>query len=146
MAREKRRENPLVKVYIVILFFCGIGLWFAMQPQPKQKISVDTELDRRVTDSLLAGGITQNDILSQYARERSVSSAQWNEFYKKIGLKNGKKPENFETAFRSIARSMNMGLSKTSNLDGSVTYKFYVPERNYSNVTFVNSPQKSGRK
>ena len=143
MSQEKKQESPLIKLYIIVLFFCGIGLWFAMQPHIKQKVSVDTELDRRVVDALAAGGVTQGDILSQYARERELSFAQWNEFYKKIRLKNGKKSENFETAFRGIARSMELGLSKTENPDDSVIYKFYVPGRNYSNIIFVNPPKKS---
>ncbi|MCL2484865.1 MAG: hypothetical protein FWF00_02325 [Endomicrobia bacterium] len=146
MSKESRQENPLIKLYIIILFFCGIGLWFAMQSQPKQKMSVDLELDKRVIDVLVANGVTQSDILSQYIRERTTSSAEWNEFYKRIRLQSGKKSDAFEMSFRSIARSMKLGLSKTENLDGSVTYKFYAPNRNYSNITFVESPQKSGKK
>ena len=146
MSQEIKHESPLIKIYIIVLFFCGIGLWFAMQSPPKQKISVDVELDRRITDSLSANGVTQGDILSQYARERETVSAQWNEFYKKIRLKTGRKAETFEPSFRAIARSVECGLSKTANPDGSVTYKFYVPDRNYSNITFVEPPKKSGKK
>jgi len=141
--KETKQENPLIKLYIIVLFFCGIGLWFAIQPHPKQKISIDVELERRVVDSLVAGGVTQEDILSQYVRERTTSRAQWNEFYKKIRLKEDKKAENFEIPFRAIARSMEVGLSKTENPDGSIAYKFFVPDRHYSNITFVNSPKKN---
>ena len=143
MSKEKKQESPIIKLYIIILFFCGIGLWLAIHPHPKQKISIDAELDRRVVDALAAGGVTQGDILSQYVRERKTSRAQWNEFYKKIRLKDDKKAENFETSFRGIARSMEVGLSKTENPDTSITYKFFVPGRNYSNVTFVNPPKKN---
>lgn len=137
--KEKRSERPIIKLYIIILFFCGIGLWFAMQTQPKEKISLDVELDKRVVNVLVANGISQEDIISQYVREREMSKTKWNEFYKKIKLKKGKTADSFEAAFRSVARGLKVGLSKTENADGSVTYKFYSTNRNYSNITFINA-------
>ena len=138
---EKKKENTLVKVYIFILFLCGIGLWLAISNAgtPKQKLAVDVELEQKLVDALVANGVKQTDIISQYVKERETTSKEWSEFYKKIQLYGNKRPENFEDSFRSLARSMKLGLSKTDNSDGSITYKFYSSSVNYSNVTFVNS-------
>jgi hypothetical protein len=144
VANKEKKESLWIKVYIIILFFCGIGIWLSIQPVHKQKISVDIALDKRIVDVLVANGIIQEDILNQYVRERNTMVAQWNEFYKTVKLKAGKTAQSFETSFRSIARSMKIGLSKTDNVDGSVTYKFYSPNRNYSNVTLVNNKALKG--
>ncbi|MCL2144574.1 MAG: hypothetical protein FWH43_03665 [Endomicrobia bacterium] len=138
--REKKKENVLIKVYIFVLFLCGIGLWFAVSNTGthKQKITVDVELEQKLVDTLAANGVKQTDIISQYNRERETTSKMWNESYKKIRLHGNKRSENFENSFRDIARSMKLGLSKTDNVDGTVTYKFYSSKINYSNVTFVN--------
>jgi len=128
---------------MIILFFCGIGIWFSLQSVQKQKTCVDIMLDKKIVDVLISNGIIQNDILSQYIVERRTKTSQWNEFYKTIRLKSNKTVQFFETSFRSIARSMKIGLNKVNNTDGSVTYKFYLPNRNYYNITFVRSAQKS---
>jgi hypothetical protein len=56
----------------------------------------------------------------------------------------GKTARSFEKGVRSVVRSMRAGLSRTDNDDGSVTYKFYSPDKNYSNVIFM-SPEKSSK-
>lgn len=140
--KEKKQESILIKFYILALFLCGIGLWFAVSGAPKQKISVDVELEQKIIDVLSANGVQQTDIVSQYARERETTSKVWNEFYKKIQLHGNKRSENFENALRAVARSMKLGLSKTDNVDGTVTYKFYSSNMNYSNITFIN-PKKT---
>lgn len=138
--QEKKKENILIKVYILVLFLCGIGLWFAMNNAgaPKQKLSVDVELEQKLVDALAANGVKQTDIISQYTRERETTTREWNEFYKKIQLSGNKRSENYENSLRAVARSMKLGLSKTDNVDGTVTYKFYSSSINYSNITFVN--------
>jgi len=137
---EKKQESVLVKVYILVLFLCGIGLWFATNNAgvPKQKLAIDVELEQKLVDALVAGGVAQSDVISQYARERETTTKTWNEFYKKIQLRGNKRSENFEDSFRAIARAMKLGLSKTENVDGTVTYKFYSANVNYSNITFIN--------
>ena len=136
---EQKKEHIIVKIYIILLFFLGIGIWYSAQSVQKEKVSVDIELDKRIVDVLVANGVKQEDILSQYAREMETRAAAWNEFHKKIQLKGEKKIDVFENGFRSVARSLKVGLSKTENADGSITYKFYSPNnRNYANVTFVS--------
>ncbi|MCA6071009.1 MAG: hypothetical protein LE168_01250 [Endomicrobium sp.] len=136
--KKEKKESIWIKIYIIALFLCGMGIWFAIQPVSKQKILVDNALDKRIVDVLVANGVGQEDVITQYTRERNTRSAQWNEFYKTIKLKPDKTAQSFETNFRSVARAMKVGLSKLDNVDGSVTYKFYSPNRNYSNVTLVS--------
>ena len=142
MAEKEKKEPVIIKIYVIILFLCGIGLWFAVQPAVKNRAALDVEIDKKVVDALNAGGVKQEDILYQYAREMSTRNVQWSEFYKKIQLRGGRHSDNFENPFRGIARLLKVGLSRTDNPDGSVTYKFYSSDRNYSNVTFIN-PQKT---
>lgn len=136
--KEKKQENILVKIYILGLFICGIGLWFAVSGVPKHKVSADIELEQKVVDMLVANGVKQTDIISQYTRERETTAKVWNEFYKKIRLRGAQNSDNFENPLRAVARSMKLGLSKTDNVDGTVTYKFYSSSMNYSNITFIN--------
>jgi len=142
VANRIKKVSLWIKIYIVLLFFCSAGIWLSVDSVRKQKVSAELTLDKTVVDILVANGIVQNDILSQYVRERSRRTVRWNEFYKTVELKSGKTAQFFETNFRSLARSMKMSLSRTNNADGSVTYKFYLPNRNYYNITFV-SPRKS---
>ncbi|MDR1196387.1 MAG: hypothetical protein LBL00_07925 [Endomicrobium sp.] len=141
-ANEKKQENILIKIYILALFLCGIGLWFAVNAAPKQKMSIDIELEHKIVNALAANGIKQTDIISQYTRERETSAKSWNEFYKKVRLQGNKRSDHFENSLRAVARSMKLGLSKTENVDATVTYKFYSSGMNYSNITFVN-PKKT---
>ncbi|MDR3274963.1 MAG: hypothetical protein LBS81_03130 [Endomicrobium sp.] len=138
MANKAKKTSIWTKAYLIILFLCGIGIWFSMQSVQKRRISMDVLLDKRIVDVLVANGVVQNDILTQYIRERTKKTSKWNEFYKTIKLKTGNNTQSFETSFKSVARSMKIGLSKTNNLDGSITYKFYSPNRNYYNITLIN--------
>jgi hypothetical protein len=134
---NNKEESIWVKIYLLFLFVCGITVWFAIQPTNNNKISTDIILDRQIADILIHNRVKQEDILKQYMRKRTTSHAHWNEFYKTIEIKRKVKIKEFEKSFRSLARSMKLGLSRIDNSDGSVTYKFYSPNRMYSNITFV---------
>jgi hypothetical protein len=134
---KNKKESILVKIYLIFLFVCGITVWLAIQPTNNNKISTDVILDSQIVDILIHKRVKQEDILKQYIREKTTSVAQWNEFYKTIKIKRKVKIKEFEKSFRSLARSMKLGLSRIDNSDGSVTYKFYSPSRTYSNITFV---------
>jgi cell division protein YceG involved in septum cleavage len=137
---KTRKESICVKIYVIVLFFCGIGIWFSIQrPAHNQKIYTNAALNGKIESILVENGIIKNDILKQYVKEKNIRTAAWNEFYKIIKLKSSKTAWSFEKSFRSIARSMKVGLSRMDNADGSVTYKFYLPGRNYSNITFISS-------
>ncbi|MDR1474348.1 MAG: hypothetical protein LBS38_01490 [Endomicrobium sp.] len=137
MSGKNKKESILVKIYLIFLFVCGITVWLAIQPTNNNKISTDVILDRQIVDILIHKRVKQEDILKQYIRKKTTSVAQWNEFYKTIKIKRKVKIKEFEKSFRSLARSMKLGLSRIDNSDGSVTYKFYSPSRTYSNITFV---------
>jgi hypothetical protein len=142
VADRTKKVSLWIKIYVTVLFFCSAGIWFSIDSVRKQKMSAELALDKKVVDILVANGIVQNDILIQYVRERNRRMVRWNEFYKTVELKSSKTAQFFETNFRAVAQSMKMSLSKTNNTDGSVTYKFYLPNRNYYNITFVG-PKKS---
>ncbi|MDR2066941.1 MAG: hypothetical protein LBP57_03785 [Endomicrobium sp.] len=137
MSSKEKKESLWVKLYIIMLFFCGIAIWFCVQPIKKQEISIDIFIEKRIAETLIKRGATQDDILKQYVRERKVIGAKWNEFYKVIKLKPNQSVEFFQEDFRKIARDMKVGLSKLDNIDGSTTYRFYSPDRTYSNITVV---------
>jgi cell division protein YceG involved in septum cleavage len=137
MSSKEKKKNLWVKLYIIILFFCGIAIWFCVQPIKKQEISVDISIEKMIAETLIKQGTTQDDILKQYARERKVIGAKWNEFYKVIKLKPNQSAQFFQEDFRKIARDMKVGLSKLDNIDGSAIYRFYSPDRTYSNITVV---------
>jgi hypothetical protein len=150
--REKREEPLIIKIYLIILFFCGIGLWLASSPAghvkgtflPEKSASVDIELNNKIIEVLSASGVKQDNIVKEYAAERSLKNEKWNEFYKTVRLVS-KRSDDFENSFRQIARSLGVGLSRTDNPDGSATYKFYSTDKNYSNITLLN-PSRSAQK
>ncbi|MDR0724054.1 MAG: hypothetical protein LBF23_02590 [Endomicrobium sp.] len=137
MPTRIKKESLWVKLYIVILFFCGVAIWFCMQPVKKQNISIDVSVDRKIVETLIEKGIIQDDILKQYVRERKTTSAKWNEFYKVVKLKPNQSVEFFQEEFRKIARDMKIGLNRLDNIDGSAIYRFYSPDKTYSNITIV---------
>ncbi|MDR2192401.1 MAG: hypothetical protein LBO62_05955 [Endomicrobium sp.] len=154
MAEKEKKEEPIIiKAYLIVLFFCGVGLWFASSPSsdvkktffPKPHLSVDVDINNRVIDVLSAGGVKQNNIIKEYAAERSLKNEKWNEFYKTVRLVK-KRADDFESSLRLIARSLGTGLSRTDNPDGSVTYKFYSTDKNYSNITFINPAKPANAK
>jgi hypothetical protein len=137
VSEKERKESFWVKIYIAALFFCGVALWYSMQPLQKNEVAIDIELDKKIVDILAVNGVEQGDIVKQYVQERSSKGSRWNEYYKSIKLNAESNSHIFESTFRSIARVMKVGLSVTENDDGSVTYKFYSPNRTYSNITFI---------
>jgi hypothetical protein len=134
---KNKKESILVKIYLMFLFVCGVVIWFAIEPASNSNIATDTILDRQIVNILMHNRVKQENILKQYIRQRTTNGAQWSEFYKTIKIKEKVKVKEFEKSFRSLARSMKLGLSRIDGSDGSVTYKFYSPSRTYSNITFV---------
>jgi hypothetical protein len=139
VSHKIRKESICVKMYVIVLFFCGIGIWFSTQTTHNQKTYINVALNEKIESVLVENGIIKNDILSQCIKKKNKRTDVWNEFYKIIKLKSSKTAWSFEKSFRSVARSMKVGLSRMDNADGSVTYKFYLPGRNYSNITFISS-------
>ncbi|MDR2395280.1 MAG: hypothetical protein LBD57_01515 [Endomicrobium sp.] len=137
MERKGKRESLWIKLYLVVLFFCGVGIWFCTQPVKRQKISTDVSIETKIVEILVEHNVTQDDILKQYVRERKTVNAKWDEFYKVIKLKPNQNIEFFQEDFRKIARDMKIGLSRLNNIDGSATYRFYSPDKTYSNITVV---------
>ncbi|MDR1417741.1 MAG: hypothetical protein LBI80_01045 [Endomicrobium sp.] len=137
MSSRKKTESLWVKLYIIILFFCGVAIWFCVQPIKKQTISLDVYIDKKIVETLIEKGITQDDILKQYVRERTTISAKWDEFYKVVKLKPNQNAQLFQNEFRQIARDMKVGLNRLDNIDGSITYRFYSPDKTYYNITIV---------
>jgi hypothetical protein len=131
-----KKESIFIKIYLIFLFICGIAVWLTIQPL-NNKILVDIELDKKIVDILTSRKIRQENIVHQFVKKRISTSTKWNEFYKTIQINRTAKIKDFEKAFRSLARSMKMGLSRLDNPDGSVTYKFYSPSRTYSYITFL---------
>lgn len=121
---------------MIILFLFGMSIWFSLQFMQKQKVPVEIIIDKKIVNVLISNGIIQDDILSQYVMDRNTKTTRWSEFYKTIKLNSGRTMQFLEKKFKRIARSMEIGLNKLNNRDGSVTYKFYSPSKNYYNITF----------
>jgi hypothetical protein len=119
-----------------------------MQGNDKQRIKSDIDLDNRISKVLSDNRIAQNDIVSQFAREMQNKSSLWKEFNKKIILRDDSRLDVFDSDFRKIARSMGLGLKKTLNADGSITYRFYTDsDMTFSKITFMllrSSPSNRG--
>ena len=138
--KNQKRESIIVKIYLVVLFFAGIALFLSLQPSKNEKISADVALDRKVIDVLLANGISQKQLVSQYVREKSAGRETWNEFHKTFAVRDLAKARSLETGLAGAARSSKVGLRKTENPDGSLTYVFYTDrDKIYSQITFKSN-------
>ncbi|MDR3243938.1 MAG: hypothetical protein LBT79_04240 [Elusimicrobiota bacterium] len=139
MKKDSTHKEPVyIKFYILLLFLLGIVIWFSIQGSNKQRIKSDIELDNRISKVLSDNKITQGDIVSQYAKEMENRTALWTQYSKTIMIRDLVKLDKFDSDFRSIARSMSLGLNKTLNADGSIAYKFYTAsDMVYSNIIFV---------
>jgi hypothetical protein len=90
MLHKVRKESIWIKIYVIVLFFFGIGIWVSIQSVHNQKIYTNTGLNRKIESVLVENGIIKNDSLSQYIRKRNKMTDAWNEFYKIIKLKYGR--------------------------------------------------------
>jgi hypothetical protein len=167
---ENKKEGFLVKIYLAVLFLCGIALWFSFSaggksikryalqvkesaaeikqtaselkqtPPDKNEVNTfDLDLEKSLQTTLVANGIDQTKLISQYAREKKDRNGGWTQFYKKIRLSRNAKTDKFENSFAALARTFKTALKKNINEDKSVTYTFYSSKNNreYSFVTFV---------
>ena len=138
MAKDKR-NGLLIKIYLFILFVCGIILGFSFLSAEKNKLTViDTSLDNNLVTALTSNGIEQINVVSQFIKEVKINGITCNEYYKTIKLSEKQKPENFEPIFKTIARNFKIDLSKTKYKDGSYKYTFYDNKRTYSVITLTN--------
>jgi len=139
MKKDSVHKEPVyIKFYILLLFLLGIVIWFSFQGSNKQRIKSDIELDNRISKVLADNKITQGDIVSQYAKEMENRTTLWTQYNKTVMIRDLSKLDKFDSDFRSIARSMSLGLNKTLNGDGSIAYKFYTAsDMVYSNIIFV---------
>jgi hypothetical protein len=118
----------------------GIVIYFSAQEGNKQRVKADIELDNKIISVLAANSIEQSDIISQFAKEMENKTALWTEYNKKIIIREPSLLDKFDSDFRTLARSMNLGLAKTLNADGSIAYKFYTASNMvYSNIAFTVS-------
>lgn len=137
-AKNKTKNRVLTKIYLILLFMAGIVLAFSFQAARKNKVVfIDQMLDNNLVTALTSNGIEQQDVISQFARERAVKGAVYNEYYKKIKLSKKQNIENFEPVFKTLARNFKINLSKTRQKDGSVKYSFYDKHRIYSTVVLT---------
>ena len=138
MAKDKR-NGLLIKIYLFIMFVCGIILGFSFLSAEKNKLTViDTSLDNNLVTALTSNGIEQINVVSQFIKEVKINGITCNEYYKTIKLSEKQKPENFEPIFKTIARNFKIDLSKTKYKDGSYKYTFYDNKRTYSVITLTN--------
>lgn len=138
---NQKKESPIIKIYLVVLFLCGVGIWLALS-KPQNNFPIDGELDNQIVNVLVSNGVSQSDVVSQRIQEKKTAASHWNEYYKKIKLNSNKNTNKIEQSFRSIARSMNLGLKKTVNNDNSIGYTFYLKNRNYSQIVFLGAKNK----
>jgi hypothetical protein len=78
----KNKKSILVKIYLMLLFICGMVVWFTIRPASKQKISTNIILEKNLVNILASNNIKLKNILKQSIRGRNFNSIKWNEFYK----------------------------------------------------------------
>jgi hypothetical protein len=136
--KQKKQSSIVVKLYIFILFVCGIilGLSFVIAGKNSQNM-IDQKLDNDLVTILVANGIKQEDVIVQYIKEKKDKNQIYNQYYKNIYLSNNKKIENFGLQFKILARNFKIDISKNVEPDKSCKYVFYDKNRTYSIVVFT---------
>ncbi len=140
--KQKKQSSFLVKIYIFVLFICGIFLGLSYISGNKQQgkhsgVAVEQKLDNDVVTVLVANGIGQENVAKQYIKEITDKKGVYGSHYKKIILPKGKNPENFEPQFRTLSRNFKIEMSKKLDGESSCEYVFFDKKRIYSTVVFV---------
>jgi hypothetical protein len=117
---KKKNESVWTKMYIMLLFFFGIGIWIAIQPVQSHKLSIDPVLNKRIVDVLITNDTVQDDVLQQCIVTKNKKTKQWNKFYETIKLK-----------FWNNLRFLNVGFKNIAD-------RFYSKNKSYSNITFIS--------
>lgn len=136
--KQKRQSSIIVKIYILILFICGVilGLSF-INAGKNSRGNIDAKLDNDLVTILVSNGIKQEDVIAQYVREKKYENSVYNQYYKNIFLPDNKKIESFELQFKTLARNFKIDISKNVEPDKSNKYVFYDKDKIYSTVIFT---------
>ena len=135
---ESKPKKPLVKMFLLILFIAGMILGFSYQAAKDKNVSnFEQMLDNSIVTALTSNGISQNDVISQFAKEIRIKGRICHEYNKKIELPKSKKADNFEPSFKTIARNFKIELTKRKYKNGSYRYSFSDKQRTYSIIEFI---------
>ena len=135
--KQKKQSSIIVKVYIFILFVCGILIGLSFVSTDKNKELIEQKLDNDLVTILVTNDITQEDVISQYIKEAKNGDQIYNQYYKNIYLPNNKKISNIELQFKTLARNFKIDISKNVEPDKSYRYVFYDKNKTYSTVVFT---------
>lgn len=136
--QKKQSSSIIVKLYIFILFVCGIilGLSFISTDKNKKNF-IEQKLDNDLVTILVANDIDQEDVIAQYIKESKNENQIYNQYYKNIYLADNKKIANIELQFKILARNFKIDISKNVEPDKSYKYVFYDKNKTYSTVVFT---------
>ncbi|MDR0401390.1 MAG: hypothetical protein LBH27_00040 [Endomicrobium sp.] len=138
---DKKMKNLSIKTYVITIFLFVVFVFCFLFFRHVQKTPIDVLLNKKIIDAMLSCNITQDNISEQYAIEKSKNTIKWNEFYKTIKFNSKNNMilcvQNLEKKFTDIVDSIGIYLNKINNPDGSITYKFYLRDKNYYNIVFV---------
>lgn len=136
--KQKKQSSIMVKIYIFILFICGIilGLSFISPGKNTQNL-IEQKLDNDLITILVSNGIEQEDVISQYIKEAKTENQIYNQYYKNIYLPSNKKIANIELQLKILARNFKIDMSKNVEPDKSYKYVFYDKNRTYSTIVFT---------
>lgn len=136
--KQKKQSSIIVKIYILILFLCGVILGLSFINAGKGgRANIDAKLDNDLVTVLVANGIKQEDVIAQYVREKKYGDSVYNQYYKNIFLPDNKKIKSFELQFKTLARNFKIDISKNVEPDKSNKYVFYDKDKIYSTVIFT---------
>jgi len=64
--KQKKQNSIMVKIYIFILFLCGVALGFSFISSGKtQKNLIEQKLENDLITILVSNGLGQEDVISQ---------------------------------------------------------------------------------
>ncbi|MDR3071623.1 MAG: hypothetical protein LBU29_03430 [Endomicrobium sp.] len=73
MADDVKKSTLKIKICVVLLFLCGVGMWFSIQPICEQKIRENVALDKKIINCFVA--------------VKGSTAGRWCELYRKIRFK-----------------------------------------------------------
>lgn len=136
--KQKKQSSIMVKVYIFILFVCGIVLGLSFISSGKNtKNLIEQKLENDLITIIVSNGLGQEDVISQYIKEAKSGDQIYNQYYKNIYLPDTKKIANIELQLKILARNFKIDMSKNVEPDKSYKYVFYDKNRTYSTIIFT---------
>ncbi|MEI8217688.1 MAG: divergent polysaccharide deacetylase family protein [Elusimicrobiota bacterium] len=131
-------SKGIIKIlYAVILFLIGVLLWVLWHGTRQNYTDLSWKFDATLTDTMVAGGIKNSDIVSRVQDEKKSARASWTFYSKEILLSPSVDLKKLISACESAAKKRRMVVRVSGGAPGKTTVDFTYRNILLSRVIFM---------